>query len=72
MESQSFFMVFVEGEHSPTYKHSSIESAESEAKRLTEKTGKASYVLASIKSIKLPEKFIVDDIRPYDMNNLPF
>ena len=57
-------MVFVEGEHTPSCKHTSIESAEMEAKRLTEQTKKTSYVLASVKSISLPEKFIVADVRP--------
>jgi hypothetical protein len=71
MEQKPFFMVFVEGEHSPTYKHACIENAELEAKRLTDLTKKPSYVLASIKSINLPEKFIVTDIRPKG-EELPF
>lgn len=36
MKESPFFMVFVEGENTPAYKHKSIESAENEAKRLAE------------------------------------
>ena len=45
-----FFMVYVEGEHTPAYKHNNLTSAETEAKRLAESLNKKSYVLCSIKS----------------------
>ena len=64
-----FFMVYVEGERNPAFTHSSLESAENEAKRLAELTNKTSFVLCSLKSFKL-NKFIVDDCRPSD--DLPF
>ena len=49
MERPSFFMVFVEGERNPTFRHSTIESAEREAERLARELRKKSYVLCSIK-----------------------
>ena len=65
-----FFMVFVQGEHTPSYKHSSIESAETEAKRLAKLLSKKAYVLCSIKSFEINE-FKIEDCRP-DNNDLPF
>ena len=65
-----FLMVYVEGEHTPTYKHNSLESAEKEAKRLAELTGRKAYVLCSIKSFEV-NKFVVRDCRPID-EDLPF
>lgn len=70
--SNPFFMVFLEGQNTPTCKHNDLPSAEGEARRLTEKTGLKSYVLATIKSIELPAKFVVADIRPKSVDDLPF
>ena len=52
-----FFMVYVEGEHTPAYKHSDLTSAETEAKRLAESLNRKAYVLCSIKSFEV-NKFI--------------
>ena len=68
---QSFFMVFVEGGNNPTRRHYTLEIAENEAKRLTEKSGLKSWVLCSIKSFSIPEKFTISDCRP-DLDELPF
>jgi hypothetical protein len=70
MKESPFFMVFVEGENTPTYKHKSIESAENEAKRLAETLDKKAYVLCSVKSFEV-SKFIVKDCRPM-IDELPF
>lgn len=40
-----FFMVYVEGESTPTFKHTSKESAEKEAQRLANKLSKKAFVL---------------------------
>ena len=40
-----FYMVFVEGCATPTYKHENLESAENEAKRLATLLKKKAYVL---------------------------
>jgi hypothetical protein len=69
MENTSFYMVFVEGQQTPTYKHTSLESAETEAKRLARTLKKKAIVLASIKSIELHE-FNIEDLR--DLDFLPF
>lgn len=70
MKTQCFFMVFLEGERTPTYKHETIESAETEAKRLAKLYGKKAFVLCSLKSFEVNE-FTVEDCRP-DMYDLPF
>lgn len=69
METQEFFMVFLEGEKTPTYKHLSLEEAETEAKRLAKVHRKKAYVLCTIKSFEINE-FIVKDLRPD--RDLPF
>lgn len=66
-----FYMVFVEGEHTPTFKHQTPETAETEAKRLTEKTGKESFVLVSLKSFRLPDKFVTTELS-IEGDDLPF
>jgi hypothetical protein len=69
MKNNPFFMVFVEGQQTPTYKHTTIESAEIEAKRLARTLKKKVFVLCSIKAIELNE-FKVEDYR--DDDSLPF
>lgn len=70
MENQSFYMVFVEGERTPTVRYSVPILAENEAKRLSKLTGKKAYVLCSIKSFEINE-FTVKDCRP-KVDDLPF
>lgn len=67
----SFFMVFVEGQRSPAVTYTEIENAEREAKRLTELTGKKAFVLCSIKSFEMAERYKVNDCRP-EGDDLPF
>lgn len=64
-----FFMVFLEGERTPVFKHSDMISAEKEAKRLALTYDKKAYVLCTIKSFA-PQHYIVEDCRPDD--DLPF
>ena len=45
--NKKFFMVFVEGENTPTVQHDNLEKAEKEAKRLADKYGKKVFVLES-------------------------
>lgn len=68
-EIKEFYMVYVEGEQQPMFKHDTYGQAENEAKRLTEKTGKTSYILGTIKAVKAPEKFIIQDL---NVSELPF
>ena len=70
MVNQYFFMVFVEGGESPTYRHFVQERAEEEAKRLAKLTGKQVFVLCSLKSFEVNE-FLVKDYRP-SVSDLPF
>ena len=68
MENQSFYMVFVEG--GSAFKHSSLEAAEKEAKRLAESLSKKAWVMATIKSFETV-KWDVKDCRPFG-EDLPF
>jgi hypothetical protein len=63
-------MVFVEDCGHPTYKHDSLESAETEAKRLASLFNKKAYILCTIKSIE-DNKYTIEDCRPND-SDLPF
>jgi len=56
--NKKFFMVFVEGENTPTVQHDNLEKAEKEAKRLAEKYGKKAFVLGSTSFI-IPENINV-------------
>jgi hypothetical protein len=56
---KNFYMVFVDGENTPTKKHESKEEAEKEAIRLSEKLGKKAFVLESlIEVITRPNIFV--------------
>ena len=70
MEKQSFFMVFAEGQKTPTFKHRDLTVAEHEARRLSEMLNVKTYVLASIKSFKCI-KYEIEDCRPEGFE-LPF
>lgn len=69
MENQAFFMVYLENERTPAYRHSTLEGAETEAKRLVRENNKKAFVLSSIKSFEINE-FTVKDCRPD--KDLPF
>lgn len=47
MGESKFFMLYVDGQNSPTNKHSNIEEATAEAERLLKKTGKKIYILGA-------------------------
>lgn len=66
----AFFMVYVDGEKDPSFRHSTNSSATTEAERLAEKTGKKVWVLGTIKSIEMV-KFNTKDCRP-EHEELPF
>jgi hypothetical protein len=65
-----FFMVFLENERTPAFKHSEQISAETEAMRLAKLHNKKAYVLATIKSFEPIGQFKITDCRPND--DLPF
>lgn len=45
--NKKFFMVFVEGENTPTVQHDNLKKAEKEAQRLADKYGKKAFILES-------------------------
>lgn len=47
-----FYMAYVEGQSSPTYKHGTMESATKEADRLAKSLNKQSFVLAAVMEIR--------------------
>lgn len=69
----SFYMVYLEGEKTPTYKHENLPSATLEAQRLARTHRKKAYILCAIKSIVINE-FETEDLIPvkYDDKDLPF
>lgn len=69
MQNQHFFMVYLQDERTPTYRHATLDGAEQEAKRLSKLYGKKAFVLCSLKSFEIVE-FKETDCRP-DME-LPF
>lgn len=70
MDNQYFFMVYVEDSGSPTYKHTTLDAAEKEAKRLSKMLNKKAFILCTLKSFEIVE-FKVTDCRP-DGTDLPF
>jgi hypothetical protein len=54
MKNQHFFMVYLEEERTPTYRHATLEGAEQEAKRRTWKKGTNYF---NIKKIGLQTDF---------------
>lgn len=69
MQNQYFFMVYLQDERTPTYKHATLDGAEQEAKRLSKLYGKKAFVLCSLKSFEIVE-FKETDCRPD--SELPF
>lgn len=61
--NEPFYMVFVEGKDSPSCKHRSLESAETEAKRLANQTELKTYVLCTVKSFE-KKVLHMEDLRP--------
>ena len=70
-QPEKFYMVFMEGGHTPTYKHETLEKAITEAKRLAKTHEKKTYILATIKSFEL-DIFKVEDVKPKEIDGLPF
>ena len=70
MKNQHFFMVFLEDERTPTYRHATLDGAEQEAKMLSKQYGKKAFVLCSLKSFEVNE-FTIKDCRP-EIDELPF
>lgn len=66
----TFYMVYVEGSSTPAYQHTSLISAEIEAKRLAQNLNKKAFVLTTIKSFEV-NQFKVEDCRP-NPDELPF
>lgn len=71
MKQQPFYMIYVEGAGSPTYKHETIESAQYEAKRLADTTEKKVYILCSVCSVERKQYDIVN-LMPDAEPQLPF
>jgi hypothetical protein len=69
--SKYFFMVYLENQQAPAYKHETLKSAENEAKRLSKIHKLKAYVLCTIKSYEIFE-FLEKDCRPENVDDLPF
>lgn len=68
MEPKEFYMIYVEGQNSPTRKHLTYPDAKEEAERLARLTHRKTYILGTI------EYFEVNDIIRTNCNvsELPF
>ena len=73
-----FYMLYVEGGQSPTYKHNNLEDAKKEAERLADLTHKPVYILVTQYCVEL-QKYQYSDCRPLlnsenigNTNVLPF
>ena len=71
MNKQIFYMVYMEGEGAPTYKHDTKESAKKEAERLSLLFGKRTYVLKAEFSIE-PAPKTITTILVQPESDLPF
>lgn len=60
MAKLKFYMCYVEGGNSPTYKHFTLKSATTEAKRLAAVSGKEVYILDALTCIKV-NKYIIEN-----------
>lgn len=67
----TFYMVFLEGCDTPTFKHETIESAQNEAERLVLLHNRKAYILCTIKSVEKIKPFAIEDMRPQG-EDLPF
>lgn len=74
MAQKKFWMVYLEGQNPPKYKHGTYESALKEAKRLTQKHDLEAYILETIQTVKLDLFKIEDTIKPApgEDSDLPF
>jgi hypothetical protein len=70
MKQTVFYMIYVEGGNSPTYKHDSYESASKEAYRLAGTTGKEVFILSAVASCK--KEIINIGARKPEDDDLPF
>jgi len=70
-KENKFWMCFVVGGKSPTFKHYNVLSAEVEAKRLCQVTGKKVYVLSVDYAIAPPDQFKRIEINE-EKDDLPF
>lgn len=68
MEPKEFYMIYVEGQNSPTRKHLTYQDAKEEAERLARLTHRKTYILGTI------EYFEVNDIirTKCNVGELPF
>jgi hypothetical protein len=66
-------MVFIENQSTPTFQHESYESALTEGKRLSKKTGMKAFILKAVSSVELNE-FLIQPLEnsPFDDEDLPF
>lgn len=71
MAKEKFYMCYVEGGDSPTYKHFTLEGATTEAKRLADVSGKEVYILEALTCVKL-NKYIIENCKETTDNPFKF
>lgn len=68
---QTFYMVYVDQQLSPTHRHATYNLALEEAKRLSEKTGYAAWVLEAVTKIQKIH-FQIEELVDRTPDTLPF
>lgn len=53
MEPKEFYMIYVDGQDSPTRKHTTYQDALKEAERLARMTHRKTYILGTIESLEV-------------------
>lgn len=68
IHQHKFWMVYLQGERSPVYKHTSFDTAHEEAQRLTTVHKKPSYILEAVSRVEEAPKTITTELT----EDLPF
>ncbi len=71
MAEKKFWMVYLEDQRAPQYKHASYDSALKEAKRLAEQHDKPAYILQAVHVVKL-NKFVIEEPEEAQEEDEPF
>lgn len=58
-----FWMVYLQGERTPVYKHETLESAQKEAERLTLTYHKPAFILRAVKKIEEAPRIITTELK---------
>lgn len=67
---RTFYMVYLDGERGPAFRHNTYQSAHNEARRLARQHEKKAYILKAVKAVELIQFHETDLDEPQEV--LPF